>query len=64
MSEEAPLEKATLNFFKGDLAELRRLYSKAGASMIVRELVRNHIRKVHEEAQRNMPVMPQVNVEI
>lgn len=61
---EIPLEKITLKLFKGDAEEMRKLYPTVGASGIIRELVRSHIRRVHEEAQKNSPVVPGVNVEI
>lgn len=38
-----PMEKVTLNLFKGDYAKLGATYPLAGAALIIRRLVRKHI---------------------
>jgi len=39
----ARLEKVTLNLYAGDMKRLRDLYPVVGASVIIRELVRQNI---------------------
>lgn len=36
-------QKHTLNLFEGDFARLQELYPDAGASLVIRTLVRRHI---------------------
>lgn len=40
---EAPLQKVTLNLFKGDFARLQEMYPENGASVAVRKIVRKFI---------------------
>lgn len=55
---DIPLEKVTMNFFKGDSEKLQDLFPRQGASFMVRNLVRAYIRKVEEDAaQKAGPMM-------
>lgn len=54
---EIPVEKVTMNLFTGDAEKLRDFFPRQGASFMVRNLVRNFIRKVEEDAsQKNAPI--------
>lgn len=53
--EDEPIEKVTLNLYKGDFAKLRKHYEKAGAGKIVRTLVRDYLRKVEENIAQRIP---------
>lgn len=44
-----PLQKVTLDLYAKDVAEMKRLHGHYGVATVVRELVRNHIKKVHQE---------------
>lgn len=46
--KDLDLQKVTLFLFEGDFAKLRELHPRNGASLIVRKLVRNHIRAVQQ----------------
>ncbi len=55
---DIPLEKVTLNMFSGDADRLRELFSKqGGASFIVRNLVRQYLKRIDEEASQKTPVL-------
>lgn len=45
-----PLQRCTLNLFAGDFQELTDLYPDVTASVVVRKLVRDHIRKTKERS--------------
>jgi len=45
-SESEPCLKHTLLLFEGDFARLQELYPEVGASIIIRRLVRKHIKEV------------------
>lgn len=49
---EIPPEKVTLNLFEGDKQILQDRYGKLGWSPVVRQLVRNHCRKLLEKEAR------------
>lgn len=49
--EDEPIEKVTLNLFKGDKDRLTELHGKLGYGKVIRELVRGHIRRVEAKAQ-------------
>lgn len=54
---EIPVEKVTLNLFDGDAEKLRDLFPRQGASFMVRNLVRQFLRKVEEDtAQKSSPM--------
>lgn len=40
------LQKVTLKLFDGEFEKLRQHYPEVGASLVVRKLVRNHLRKL------------------
>ena len=55
---DIPLEKITLNMFVGDAARLRDLYRRqGGASFIVRNLVRQFLRKIDEDTAQVAPAI-------
>lgn len=47
------LEKVTLNLFDGDKQILQERYGKVGWSPVVRQLVRNHAKKLLEREARS-----------
>ena len=59
-SEDIPLVITTIRIFKGDLQELQRLYPRSGASKIIRNLIRNHLKKVKERAQERIANMEEL----
>lgn len=58
--ESHPLEKVTLNLFKGDFNRLREFHSNLGAGKVVRELVHAHIRRMEEQLNQTTPTAPKV----
>lgn len=52
---DKPLEKVTLNLFKGDFARLGELHPQIGASVVIREMISAHIRSVDETVARTAP---------
>jgi len=55
---DTPLEKVTLNMFQGDADRLRELFRRqGGASFIVRNLVRQYLRRLDEEASQKTPIL-------
>lgn len=54
---DIPLEGKFLNYFSGDVDKLKALFPRQGASFIVRNLVRQYLRKVEEDAaQKSQPI--------
>lgn len=51
---EIPLHKHTLNLFEGDMEKLQELYPEVGGGIIVRKLVRAHLRKVQAVAEERL----------
>lgn len=49
-----PLQKHTLHLFEGDYAELQSIYPEVGAAIIIRTLIRRHLREVSPK----MPTLP------
>lgn len=49
---DEPLEKVTLNLFARDMHDLRSLYGH-GVSEIIRQLIRQHLKKVREQVSRD-----------
>lgn len=55
---DIPLEKCTLNMFAGDADRLRELFRRqGGASFIVRNLVRQYLKRIDEEASQKTPIL-------
>lgn len=52
---DIPLAKQTLTLFKGDVERLRDLFPRQGASFMIRNLVRQFLRKVEEDASLKTP---------
>jgi hypothetical protein len=56
-----PLKKVTLNLYEGDTAKLDLLHPRLGYGLVVRELVRAHIKKAEaasesSEIQLTLPI--------
>lgn len=51
---DIPLHKHTLNLYEGDMEELQDLYPEVGGGLIVRKLVRAHLRKVKAVQEERM----------
>jgi hypothetical protein len=49
VNETEPLQKHTLHLFEGDYQRLQNLYPELGAAIIIRRIVREHIKGI--EAQ-------------
>lgn len=58
--EAHPLEKVTLNLFKGDFERLREYHTHLGAGKVVRELVRGHIKAMEAKLEQVSPPLPKV----
>lgn len=62
---DIPLQKHTLNLFRGDFDKLQGWYTKLGASRIVRELVRAQVRRVEESiAQKRPPTVADLEIPV
>jgi len=48
MSEREPVHKHTVNLYEGDFQRLQDLYPDLGAGIVVRKLVRKHIKSVEK----------------
>lgn len=44
--EKEPMTKHTLHLYEGDYERLRELYPELGAAIIIRRLIRKHIKEV------------------
>lgn len=53
--EDHPIQKVTLNLYEGDYARIGDLFPRAGASKIIRTLVRKFIHQVEDQAQQSTP---------
>jgi hypothetical protein len=54
--EDHPIQKHTLNLYRGDYEKLQNLYSsRVGAAKIIRDIIRAHIRKIEEDAAQRLP---------
>ena len=53
--EHEPLQKHTLNLYEGDLERLASFYPELGATVVVRRVVRAHIRQL-ESGLSQLPV--------
>lgn len=63
--DDVPLQKHTLNLFKGDFEKLQSWYSALGASKIVRELVRAQVRRVEEDlANKRPPTVAELDISV
>lgn len=50
---EIGLEKITIRIFKGDVEALNRYYPTTGHNVVIRKLIRKHLRKMEElDSQR------------
>lgn len=56
--EDHPIQKVTLNLYEGDFQRLATLFPKAGASKIIRTLVRKFIVQVEESHQQSVAPIP------
>jgi hypothetical protein len=45
---EIGLEKVTIRIFKGDLEAINRYYPTTGHNVVIRKLIRKHLRKMEE----------------
>lgn len=55
--ENHPIEKITINLYKGDFEKLRDLHPQLGSSKVIRDMVHVHIQKVEEAfAQTSAPI--------
>jgi len=44
--EKEPMTKHTLHLYEGDYERLRELYPELGAAIVIRRLIRKHIKEV------------------
>ena len=58
-AESEGLQKVTLNLVAGDMERLRTFFPDVGASVVVRRLVHQYVKKLEGEVE-----VPQINVEI
>ena len=56
---EIPVAKVSMTLFAGDAEKLRELFPRQGASFMVRNLVRQFLRKVEEDTRG-----PSVDIDI
>lgn len=59
--EDFPLEKVTLNLYKGEFQQLQHLFPRIGSGKVIRTLVHNLIRQVNERVSQetappNLPI--------
>lgn len=53
---DLPVTKVTINLFEGDFGRLRDLHPRLGGSLVIRNLVRQYLKRVEEtHAQRGVP---------
>lgn len=50
--EDSPIKKYTVNLFLGDLETLQELFPRAGASRVIRNLVRKFINDCRTRAEQ------------
>lgn len=62
-NHDEPLTKHTLWLHEGDFEKLRGYYPELGSSVVVRKLVRAHIRKI-EAAASGETAMPDIEVNL
>lgn len=55
--DDRPLEKHTINLFKGDLQKVQEYFPRPGASKIIRDLVHNFIKRTEAAAQKDRPAL-------
>jgi len=61
--EDRPIQKHTLNLYKGDYEKLQALYStRIGAAKIIRDVIHAHIRKIEEDAAQRLPFVEDLDV--
>jgi len=54
---DLPVVKVTINLFEGDFGRLRDLHPRLGGSLVIRNLVRQYLRRVEDaQAARGAPV--------
>lgn len=58
--ESEPLEKETINLFRGDFEKLQQLYPEIGAGKAIRIIVREHLTKI--ESQIPKADLPKVSL--
>lgn len=61
--EPEPLEKETINLFRGDFEKLQTLHPTMGAGKVIRLLVRAHLDKVQASAEQETQT-PRMEVEL
>ena len=59
-----PLEKITINIYKGDMDRLKAIKSRVGASVIIRNLIASFLERVDGELPPLSDVAKQVLEEI
>lgn len=59
--KKTPVTRHNICLFEGDLDKLKDLYPEHGASLIIRTLVRKHIKKVEDRVDERVP---DVDVEV
>ena len=61
---DQPLTKHTLNLYAGDYARMMDTYTDAGASRVVRELVRQHLNRLDAKTEQAMQTIKLPNIDI
>lgn len=61
---DQPLTKHTLNLYAGDYVRMMEVYNDAGASRVVRELVRQHLNRIDAKAEAAMVTMKLPDIDI
>lgn len=51
---DIPLQKHTLNLFRGEFDRLQEIYGLTGASAVIRTLIHNHLKRCEEKIARRM----------
>lgn len=61
---DQPLSKHTLNLYAGDYVRMMEIYSEAGASRVIREIVRQHINRTDAKLEQVMETVKLPNIDI
>lgn len=56
--EDYPVKKYTVNLFQGDLEALQELFPRAGASRVIRNLVRSFLNKLKSQSPTEPVELP------
>lgn len=54
MKERLDLEIFTMNFYRGDITRLRKIYPDRQVSIIIRNVIRDYINRVEDRAKSRL----------